>query len=120
MGGPAFEWKLRELMALRGMFSTSELIGPLADRGIHLSRSQVYRLVAEVPERISVSTVLALIDILGCQFTDLALPGEPQPSQATRKAARRKAAAGAAGPGATRSASGKLPSSAIPRSFYDR
>ncbi len=39
MSGPAYEWKLRELMAMRGMFSTSDLIEPLAQRGIDLSRS---------------------------------------------------------------------------------
>ena len=53
---------------MRGMFATSDLIGPLADRGINLSRSQVYRLVAEPPERVSLSMLLALVDILECQF----------------------------------------------------
>jgi DNA-binding Xre family transcriptional regulator len=113
MSGPSFEWKLRELMAMRGMFNTSDLIAPLADRGIHLSRSQVYRLVAESPERISLSMLLALIDILGCQLTELAVPGEAKPTRTARRTARRKAA----GETAT---SGKLPPSAIPQSFFER
>jgi hypothetical protein len=35
------------------MFSTTDLIGPLAQRGITLSSSQVYRLVTERPERLA-------------------------------------------------------------------
>jgi hypothetical protein len=113
MSGPSFEWKLRELMAMRGMFNTSDLIGPLADRGIHLSRSQVYRLVAESPERISLPMLLALIDIIGCQLTDLAVPSEPKPARATKRPARRKVA------GET-SSGGTLPPSSIPPSFFER
>jgi hypothetical protein len=44
-------WHLREVMATRGMFSTTDLIGPLAERGVELSREQVYRLVTQQPER---------------------------------------------------------------------
>ena len=40
-----YRWHLRQVMATRGMFSTTDLLGPLADRGIKLSSSQVYRLV---------------------------------------------------------------------------
>jgi len=36
-------------MADRGMFATTGLIEPLAQRGIRLSSSQVYRLVVERP-----------------------------------------------------------------------
>jgi hypothetical protein len=35
------------------MFSTTDLLAPLSERGIKLSSSQVYRLVAELPERLS-------------------------------------------------------------------
>ncbi|MGH3603361.1 MAG: hypothetical protein ACRDQI_04970 [Pseudonocardiaceae bacterium] len=38
-------------MATRGMFSTTDLLAPLAQRGISLSSSQVYRLVVDRPER---------------------------------------------------------------------
>ena len=40
-----YRWNLRQVMASRGMFQTTDLIGPLAQRGIKLSSSQVYRLV---------------------------------------------------------------------------
>ena len=42
-----YRWNLRQVMAGRGMFQTTDLIGPLADRGIRLSSSQVYRLVTD-------------------------------------------------------------------------
>jgi len=38
-----YEWKLRELMALRGLFTTTQLGPLLAERGIELSASQVHR-----------------------------------------------------------------------------
>lgn len=37
-----YRWHLRHVMAARGMFATTDLIEPLAQRGIHLSSSQVY------------------------------------------------------------------------------
>jgi len=58
-------------MAGRGMFSTTELVPHLAARGIVLSREQVYRLVAKVPERLSLATLAALCDILDCTPAEL-------------------------------------------------
>jgi DNA-binding Xre family transcriptional regulator len=56
------------------MFATTDLIEPLAERGIHLSSSQVYRLVTERPERLSLKVLMALLDILGCTIDDLIEP----------------------------------------------
>lgn len=39
--------------------------------GIHLSREQVYRLVTQVPQRLSTDTLAALCDIFACQPNDL-------------------------------------------------
>ena len=61
-----YRWHLRQVMASRGMFATTDLIGPLAERGIRLSSSQVYRLVVERPERLSLKILMALLDILDC------------------------------------------------------
>ena len=44
-----YRWHLCQVMATRGMFATTELLGPLARQGIRLSSSQVYRLVTEGP-----------------------------------------------------------------------
>ena len=69
-----YRWNLRQVMAARGMFATTDLIGPLADREIKLSSSQVYRLVTERPERLSLKVLMALLDILECPMEDLIEP----------------------------------------------
>ena len=69
-----YDWRLREQMAAQGMFSTTELRPRLAERGITLSASQVYRLVVDKPERLSLKVLMALIDILGCRMEDLIAP----------------------------------------------
>jgi len=85
-----YRWNLRQVMAGRGMFATTDLIGPLAERGIRLSSSQVYRLVAERPERLSLKILMALLDILGCSVNDLIEPV----AQAGAAGARKNIAAG--------------------------
>ena len=69
-----YRWHLRQVMAARGMFATTDLIEPLAQRGIHLSSSQVYRLVVERPERLSLKILMALLDILDCTMDELIEP----------------------------------------------
>lgn len=68
-----YRWNLRQVMASREMFQTTDLIEPLAQRGIRLSASQVYRLVAERPERLSL-VLMALLDILDCSMDELIEP----------------------------------------------
>jgi DNA-binding Xre family transcriptional regulator len=67
----SYQWRLRELMATAGMFTTSELAPPLAERGINLSLSQVHRLVTGTPERLSLPVLAALCDIFECTPADL-------------------------------------------------
>jgi DNA-binding Xre family transcriptional regulator len=69
-----YRWHLRQVMAERGMFATTDLIDPLARRGIRLSSSQVYRLVVERPERLSLKILMALLDILDCSMSELVEP----------------------------------------------
>ncbi len=64
-------WQLRRLMADRNMWSTTDLVPLLAERGVHLSREQVYRLVTQPPQRLSMDTLAALCDILVCTPNDL-------------------------------------------------
>lgn len=66
-----YQWHLRQLMAAQGMFATTDLVAPLAERGVSLSREQVYRLVVGTPERLSLATLTALCDILSCTPNDL-------------------------------------------------
>jgi DNA-binding Xre family transcriptional regulator len=65
------EWHLRRRMAERDLFQTSDLVPLLAERGIELSREQVYRLVTQPPQRLSMDTLAALCDILDCSPNDL-------------------------------------------------
>ena len=67
-------WHVRKIMAEQGMFATSDLMPLLAERGVTLSREQVYRLVAKVPERLNLMTLAALCDILECGPGELIEP----------------------------------------------
>src|SRR6266487_1830846 len=91
-----YRWNLRQVMAGRGMFATTDLLEPLAERGIRLSSSQVYRLVAKRPERLSLKILMALLDILGCSMNDLI---EPVAQAGAAGARKKKAAGGEAGIG---------------------
>ncbi|TGB01187.1 helix-turn-helix transcriptional regulator [Streptomyces sp. MZ04] len=64
-------WQLRLRMAEKSMFQTSDLVPLLAERGVHLSREQVFRLVTQPPQRLSMDTLAALCDILDCSPNDL-------------------------------------------------
>jgi hypothetical protein len=44
-----YVWHRRRLMADRGIFATTGLVPLLAERGVSLSREQVYRLVTPDP-----------------------------------------------------------------------
>jgi DNA-binding Xre family transcriptional regulator len=82
-----YQWHLRQVMATRGMFSTTDLLGPLSERGIKLSSSQVYRLVVDRPERLSLKILMALLDILDCGMADLIEPiAVARPARNTRVA----------------------------------
>lgn len=59
-----YQWRLREVMATRGLFSTTDLAPLLAERGIDLSAVQIWRLVTGTPERLSLPVLAALCDIL--------------------------------------------------------
>ena len=66
-----YAWRLAELMAAHGMHNSTDLIPRLAERGVQLSRPQVYRIVHQRPERVSLQLIAALCDILGCGVDDL-------------------------------------------------
>jgi DNA-binding Xre family transcriptional regulator len=66
-----YTWRLAELMAARGMHNSTDLIPLLVERGIELSRPQVYRVVHQRPERVSLQMIAALCDILSCGIEDL-------------------------------------------------
>ena len=98
-----YHWHLRSLMAQAGMFATTDLVPLLAERGVVLSREQVYRLVARVPERLSLTTLSALCDILSCGPSELIEPYRAKRGQPTApgRGGHRTTPADP-GPGATR------------------
>ncbi|MET8956275.1 helix-turn-helix transcriptional regulator [Streptomyces sp. NPDC004533] len=86
----SYQWRLREVMAQRGIFAASDLSPLLADRGIELSSVQVWRLVTQTPERLSLPVLAALCDILDVT------PAELIATRAENAAPRRTAASGGA------------------------
>lgn len=96
----SYDWHLRQVMANRGLFTTTSLSPLLAERGVHLSPAQVHRLVTQVPERLSLKVLVALCDALECTSTDLI---EPQviakPKRATAGANRSPSPTSTGSPG---------------------
>lgn len=84
-----FRWNLRQVMAARNLWKTTELIPLLRSRGISLSNAQVHRLVTGTPERIPARTFAALCDILECEPNDLFEPFVEIRAAATADAPRR-------------------------------
>lgn len=66
-----YTWRLRALMAERGMYTTTDIIPHLAEHGIVLSSSQAHRLVAGTPERLNLHVLSALCHILGVTTDEL-------------------------------------------------
>ena len=62
----SMRWHLRQVMATRGMFQTTDLIEPLRERGIELSRQMIHRVVTKTPQRINTDLLAALCDIVDC------------------------------------------------------
>lgn len=69
-----YEWHLRRKMAERNLFHTSDLVPLLAERGVVLSREQVYRMATHPPQRMSLDVLVALCDLLACTPNDLIEP----------------------------------------------
>lgn len=85
----SYQWRLREMMAAHGVFNASDLAPLLADRGIKLSSVQVWRLVTQTPERLSMPALAALCDIFDCT------PGQLIATRAGNATPRKTAAADA-------------------------
>jgi DNA-binding Xre family transcriptional regulator len=83
-----YEWRLRPLLADRGIYTAPQL-GPHLERyGIRLSDSQVYRLLTGKPERLNLRVLMALCELLDCSPSELIRPVEASaPTLAERKAA---------------------------------
>src|SRR5699024_3419327 len=81
----AYHWHLRKVMNEHGMQSTTDLVPLLADRGVVMTSTQVYRIVTGQPERLNMAFLSALCDIFGCTPADLIEPYAASSSQRGRK-----------------------------------
>ena len=70
----SYHWHLRRIMAAHDIWKTTELAPLLRERGVNLSTAQVYRLVTDRPERLSLKLLAALCDTLDCTPADLIEP----------------------------------------------
>lgn len=78
----SLKWNLRQIMASAGMFKTTDLVEPLAARGINISKQMIYKVVTGTPQRINVDLLAALCDILDCtpnDFLELTYEQKPKP-----------------------------------------
>ena len=81
----AYHWHLRKVMNEHGMQSTTDLVPLLADRGVVMTSTQVYRIVVGQPERLNMAFLAALCDIFGCTPSDLIEPYVASASQRGRR-----------------------------------
>ena len=81
----AYHWHLRKIMNEHGMNATTELVPLLADRGVVMTSTQVYRIVVGQPERLNMAFLAALCDIFGCTPSDLIEPYVASASQRGRR-----------------------------------
>jgi DNA-binding Xre family transcriptional regulator len=88
----SYQWRLREVMASRGIFTISDLVTPLAERGITLSVSQVHRLATGTPERLSLPVLAALCDILEVTPSELIATRTTSPNSTDIRTSRHSAA----------------------------
>ena len=70
----AYHWHLRKVMNEHGMQSTTDLVPLLADRGVVMTSTQVYRIVVGEPERLNMRMLAALCDIFDVTPNDLIEP----------------------------------------------
>lgn len=80
-----YEWRLRPLMAQKGIYTAADLAPHLVEHGVRLSASQVWRLVTGKPERLNLHTLMVLCEILECTPNDLIERVELPKSAGARK-----------------------------------
>lgn len=75
------KWRLRQVMAERGLWKTTDLHRRLDGYGerngvreVRLSVSQVHRLVTQKPQRLNIAVLEALCSELACEPNDLLAP----------------------------------------------
>ena len=82
-----YHWHLRRVMTDNDIHSTTKLVPLLADRGVVMTSTQVYRIVTGEPERLNMKLLSALCDIFDCTPNELIEPFVASSSSRGRKAA---------------------------------
>ena len=82
------------LLAERGIFASKPLVPLLAEYGIRLSESQIWRLVTGKPERLNLHVLVVLCKILDCTPNDLIRPIEATGSARLERRSASQAGAG--------------------------
>jgi|SRR5580698_10178304 DNA-binding Xre family transcriptional regulator len=67
----SYTWRVREIMARRGVHTAKDLAELLHERGVTLTANAVWRIVTQEPERISFKVLVALCDALDVTPNDL-------------------------------------------------
>ena len=88
------EWRLGELMRVKGVHSLSALQRSLSEAGFDISIAQLSRLRSQRPERVSLRLLEALTTALHCRLDEL-LSSEGAANQAAPPASPRAPAANA-------------------------
>jgi DNA-binding Xre family transcriptional regulator len=70
-GGVDYDWNLRLRLAENGIYKAAELASHLAEHGIRLSDSQIWRLITGRPERLNLQVLGVLCELLDCTPNDL-------------------------------------------------
>ena len=65
------EWRLRVMMAERGIHSAAELSRRLEDIGVRISSTQLTRIVKTMPKRLNTRLLCGLMKVLECGPEDL-------------------------------------------------
>lgn len=76
-----FRWRLRVMMAERGIHTVTELRRRLEPLGVDISTQQLNRVVSDLPQRLNTDLFAALLTVLRCTPNDLfAVDSERPPS----------------------------------------
>jgi DNA-binding Xre family transcriptional regulator len=117
-----YQWRPPALMSLRGLSTAGQLRRLLVDEGINLSLSQVRRMIAAPPSRISLHLLAVLCQALNVdpgQLIDIRPVGSSKPRGATAMLNRPAPAISTRAPTAPRSRpSGRTPSSTPDRPYH--
>ena len=80
-----FRWRLRVMMAERGIHTVTELRRRLEPLGVEISTQQLNRIVTDLPQRLNTDLFAALLTVLRCTPNDLFAVDSERPSPAEGK-----------------------------------